>query len=231
MRSRSSSVARSLTGTSPPLEPAEPHPARPRRLLSSVRARPGRSQGRPRLLLEPRLRPPAAGSSDRQHNQRRKTSSSVSGDPIDIDQIEPDFGHWFAGLVAGEGCFCITTRGRRPTLQCRFVLSLRADDAPILRECIGRLGIGNLSERRQRTGARPYTRWQVGDKAGVLFLVRLFERFPLRAKKAQDFEIWKLAVLEWHRCAKGPGRAADWRHLDELAHRLVASRRFAEVAE
>jgi len=122
---------------------------------------------------------------------------------IDLD-ISPEFGHWFAGFVDGEGCFMIrySTLGRK-RIGCRFHIALRDDDSAILYEIKKTLGdIGSISRSNSRTGTRsgghhdnPQVRFAVSSIADIYhILIPLFEKYPLRSKKRRDFELWREAA-------------------------------------
>ncbi|HYT42868.1 MAG TPA: LAGLIDADG family homing endonuclease, partial [Methylomirabilota bacterium] len=127
--------------------------------------------------------------------------------------IEPDFGHWFAGFTDGEGCFQI--KKNRLGWVCRFKLKLRADDVFILNKIQQTLQIGKLQlsiDNNPNRNSKPTISFAVENKKDCLFLCDLFTKFPLRAKKAKDFEIWKEAVYKWAKIISG-GSA---RHHSEL---------------
>jgi hypothetical protein len=114
--------------------------------------------------------------------------------------VDDAFGHWLAGFIDGEGCFIIKANPKRGRVHyaCVFEISLRADDAAILHECARRTGLGQVHEKRGRITERrpnPFVRWQMSRRAEALALVELLDRYPLRAKKAQDYAIWKRGVL------------------------------------
>lgn len=109
------------------------------------------------------------------------------------DDLDPAFGHWLAGLVAGEGYFSILKPGG--SVQCVFGIDLRADDASVLEEAQRAVGLGAVRYRETATSAT--ASWLVSRKAETAEIVDLFNRFPLRAKKARDFERWREAVLLW----------------------------------
>lgn len=118
-----------------------------------------------------------------------------------LERVDPAFGNWLAGFADGEGCFRIS-RARRGTeswsYSCLFSIGLRADDAAVLEEIQGHLGIGDIRhEERARKNWAPMVKWTVRRKADVVDLVTVFKTYPLRAKKAQDFEIWRQAVDLW----------------------------------
>lgn len=150
---------------------------------------------------------------------------------IDLDVTDSELGNWFAGFADGEGSFCVARTHR--TYQCMFVIHLRVDDGPVLDMVQDWLGIGTVrryhNQQRRRLGENPQARWFVGSKAECAFLVQVFERFPLRAKKRQDFLIWKEAVAEWNRISPGQGRngrAVDWSRLEALRCQLNEGRRY-----
>lgn len=98
---------------------------------------------------------------------------------------------WFAGFTDGEGCFYFSvSRGLR-ACQPRFAIGLRADDAAILDELRTVFG-GSITSRAKHP--HPVSQWSVANKADLAGLVEYFERFPLRAKKARAYEIWREGV-------------------------------------
>lgn len=110
---------------------------------------------------------------------------------------------WLAGFADGEGCFVINKQsegGFNPV----FSLLLRADDAAILRELQGEFG-GRLHIHdhpdSSRPGSRPGCVWRVTAKRDLAGLVHYFDRFPLRAKKARDYGLWREAVSAY--CRQG----------------------------
>ena len=113
-----------------------------------------------------------------------------------------DFGNWFAGFTDGEGHFAIQNRGRdnmRANYKCRFRIQLRDDDRPILEAIHETLGIGSIYNRPVYDGnpnVHTSSVFQVDALKECVELVCLFEKYPLRAKKQQDFAIWKQAVEE-----------------------------------
>ena len=113
-------------------------------------------------------------------------------------------GHYLAGLTDGEGCFAIwkTVRPRkRDGWRCAFLIHLRRDDLPLLEALQAETGLGriNLGRRSKVGGDHPSVRWVVARKAECLQLVSIFEAYPLRSKKARDFEVWAEAVRAWSR--------------------------------
>ena len=109
--------------------------------------------------------------------------------------IDRDFGHWLAGFIAGEGCFYITRDSSRSVWRARFSMTLRSDDRSILEECQRRTNLGRLHNYFASSSGRQVTRWCIQSRDDCEKLVEILRRFPLRAKKASDFDIWRRAVV------------------------------------
>jgi hypothetical protein len=103
---------------------------------------------------------------------------------------------WFAGFADGESHFGIDRRGAP-----RFMIALRLDDLGILEALCVTFG-GNVSLAMTRL-PHPNASWCVSGKRDLPGLVRYFDRFPLRSKKARDYVIWRRAVTYY--CAHGAG--------------------------
>lgn len=111
---------------------------------------------------------------------------------FDIEKLDPGFGHWFAGLVDGEGCFMV---GRVPisrtngvpsfTLRIVFTIVLRLDDADVLEYIRDSLGIGNLYPVKfpvKKGRSKPILRfWVQSVKDHYSVLIPVFDRFPLHS--------------------------------------------------
>lgn len=157
--------------------------------------------------------------------------------PPDVtpDDLTDDFGHWLAGFTDGEGAFVIcrvtTRRGKaagssvRTWPNCRFEIGLRADDIEILRTIRDTLGVGNLYVKKPNFSARPGTKMAavfiVHRIDDCLRIVEFFTRYPLRAKKRAQFDVWADAV---HEMAKGRDR--DDALMVEYQARLAELRQF-----
>lgn len=145
-----------------------------------------------------------------------------------LPKVDDAFGHYVAGFADGEGCFIVVQRNLppRPTYFCRFIVRLRDDDSAILGEIRERLGVGDIFHDPRPEGINGQTIWQVSRMADCLRLVEFFTRYPLRAKKARDFKVWKAGVAEWQRVsglAKDHSEQ-DWTHLGTLKKLLEATR-------
>lgn len=145
--------------------------------------------------------------------------------------MEDGFGHWLAGFIDGEGCFSIVRLKREGRIcwALRFTLKLRADDRPILDECQRRAGgLGTIRETRPK-GHHPQAMWVIESRDGCLALAEILDRFPLRAKKARDYAIWREALDEWGNGATGHRWSGqrDWSKIAALRERLDQVRQFA----
>lgn len=138
------------------------------------------------------------------------------------------FFDWLAGFIDGEGCFRIhASPGRRSgsvRYSCRFVLGVRADDSEILHEIVRRTGIGTVQPHPRRGIGKPQARWSITSQPECYALVELLDAYPLRAKKAGDFAIWREAVVEWSR---DHPKGRDWSPMEALCRALKEGRVYA----
>jgi hypothetical protein len=151
-------------------------------------------------------------------------------------EVPPDFGHWLAGFIDGEGCFYIVNykHTREGGYRMCFCINLRSDDVAILQQCAAVTGLGRLKARANRDssrlGTRPGMEWIVGRKTDCRRLVELLDRYPLRAKKARDYAIWREAVLLWVDLTQPRGQRrvrAEWGRIPVLREQLAAVRAYA----
>lgn len=174
---------------------------------------------------KPNSAPAKAGSDGR----FKRLSGGFMGrtwDAPELPPIDPAFAHWMAGFIDGEGCFSVhkkTVNGCK-TFDCQFSLSLRADDADIVTEMKRQLGgIGSIAERPSRVeNTCKQVRYCISSKADCLRLREILRVFPLRAKKARDFEVWSLALDEW--LEHEPG--GSWDGMEYFRDYLMAVRRY-----
>ncbi|MCA1572778.1 MAG: ribbon-helix-helix protein, CopG family [Chloroflexi bacterium] len=155
--------------------------------------------------------------------------------PPVINLDDDAFGHWLAGFIDGEASFKINQIRRSVTYRCALTLTLRDDDTDILQEIQRRLGIGSLTHHvnaRIAAAANPVVVWSVHNKGDCMALVNLLDRYPLRAKKARDYELWREAVVLWHgfRGTRWHPEAGPWVRIAELRDQLVEGRRYVARA-
>lgn len=148
--------------------------------------------------------------------------------------VDPAFGHWLAGFTDGEGCFLINHY--RKTYSCAFSIQLRADDNNVLEHIQEQLGFGRLFLHTSvnKSNRNPRSVFHVSTKDGCVLLRNLFLTYPLRAKKARDFEIWTEALDFWltvYRRHDDNGRMIPWDNwtvMAEAKERLELNRKFTK---
>src|SRR4029077_9521550 len=100
---------------------------------------------------------------------------------------------WLAGFADGEGSFILSLSRKKQLIHPRFAIGLRADDMAVLVDLKRAFG-GSLCYGKARGRDAPNCAWHVVGKRDVVGLVNYFDRFPLRAKKARDYALWREAV-------------------------------------
>ncbi|WP_313237837.1 DNA methyltransferase [Delftia acidovorans] len=141
------------------------------------------------------------------------------------------FGYWLAGFTDGEGCFRVQ-RHERGTHTCAFQIKLRRDDKTVLERIRRFVGYGTVRNIEGEGNSNPQAVYVVQDKEGCEILVGLFRRYPLTAKKANDFEVWSEAVWEWLDRPRGNRwhGQSDQSRAAILKARLEDVRRYTDVA-
>lgn len=150
--------------------------------------------------------------------------------------MDDAFGHWLAGFIDGEGSFSIARQKRNGyyTYAPNFQLKVRIDDREIVERIEREAGFGwpCYPKRRELGNTQAQIGWGVTSKADCVRLVELLDRFPLRAKKARDYAIWREAVLAYAATIRSRNGAvsghADWSALETARAELVEVRRFRE---
>ncbi len=136
---------------------------------------------------------------------------SIPAFPADVSR--DDFGHWLSGFVDGEGCFRLrlarhNSNNPRPTPVIEFVIKMRADELPILRTIQSYFGCGRMYGQVRdgdTPNANPTQAYKVITAATAhYFVVPHFDRYPLRAKKAGAFPIWRRGVELVHIATSRP---------------------------
>ena len=131
---------------------------------------------------------------------------------------------WFSGLSDGEGSFCLT-RNRGKWVRGEYRLNMRADDRPMLEEIKKTLGFGYI-KRKNYAGRNPMTEFTVSHRKELLALVRLFDQFPLKSRKKNDYQVWRTFVI-LHQSRKGAGDA----HVEYLLEDIRSAREFKEETD
>ncbi len=128
----------------------------------------------------------------------RQQSLAVEGLVFERGKMMDDsFGHWLAGFTDGEGHFGIyeNGNGKKTLPRAEFRIKLRQDDEPILKLIQKNLGVGKIYPARykQHHNQAAYT---VTRRRDLLRIIQLFDKYPLKSKKQQDYAIWRQAVVE-----------------------------------
>jgi hypothetical protein len=106
-------------------------------------------------------------------------------------------GHALAGFLDAEGSFTIGPNNGGRSWRCVMSVSVRLDDGDILTDLARSTGLGRVAVQRARRGSRPQARWTIASKRECAELVRILRRYPPRARKHRDFEVWARAVDRW----------------------------------
>jgi hypothetical protein len=119
--------------------------------------------------------------------------------------------HWLAGFVDGEGNFDIHAVGRS-----YIQAALKMGD------------VSFIQAKGGNTGGQ--VRYVIARKAECAALIPIFDRFPLRAKKARDLILWREAVSLWMQVRSK--QRHDWTAMGALRDELRQGRKIdAEPAE
>lgn len=134
----------------------------------------------------------------RQRFCSRNCSAKGTAREAPTNDIPEAFGNWLAGFTDGEGSFNLVLT-RHGNIVPRFAISLRRDDRAVLSEIHETLGFGRIYDtKRFESSVRnnnPKSSFCCHSVRECRALVDVFDRFPLRAKKATDFAIWREAVI------------------------------------
>lgn len=119
-----------------------------------------------------------------------------------LQTIPEDFGHWFAGCVDGEGSFALIQGYKHHGLtkgsyHHRLAIGLHIQELPLLKEIRHILSIGDIQIKPAKNGHSPMAQLVFQNKQACRRLVALFQRFPLRSHKKEEFEIWAECVNLW----------------------------------
>jgi hypothetical protein len=128
--------------------------------------------------------------------------------------------HYVTGFADGEGTFTYSRSGKQIGLY--FAIKLTAADEPVLRdiqEFFG--GIGAIYDVKARapgprSGATKAAKYfRVTHRDQLIVIVDHFDRYPLRTKKRDCYDVWRFMVL-----LKRKFRTPDRDMLDQLARQL-----------
>ena len=111
--------------------------------------------------------------------------------------IPAELGYQMAMLADTEGSFVIDIHKDSKGIICMFQVTLRGDDFDFLEYFRKGLGnIGHFNFYPKRNGRNSQVAWRVRKGVENLYvLVPLFDKYPLRSRKRQDYELWRRVVL------------------------------------
>lgn len=122
---------------------------------------------------------------------------------MDKDKLPGDY---IAGFIDGEGCFYLTYRSEirheRPgkpkyfRWTPYFAINIRGDDREILEKIKNTLNCGNIYALKRGEMAH-YIIQNMDDL--YIKILPFFNKYPLRAKKKHDFELWSDALKIMYR--------------------------------
>lgn len=149
--------------------------------------------------------------------------------PRSYDSLED--GGYVSGLTDGEGCFRASI-GRTPKGEpyCRveFTLNLRADDGAILRWLKTYFGCGSVSLIKR--DGNPMMNFSIGSLYNVeSSVVPHFDKYPLRAKKRRDYELWRQIAEVLKTKYREPLGGETLRRAEKLVQQLTQGKKFKAV--
>lgn len=106
----------------------------------------------------------------------------------------------------------------------QFSVTLRVDDLAVLERLAAAFGgrINTYHVIRDTRNDSPVARWHIADKRSLARLAAYLDRFPLRAKKAREYPLWRRAVAIY--CERGGSDEVG--ELHALREGLMSSRPF-----
>ena len=101
-------------------------------------------------------------------------------------------GGYVSGLVDGEGCFMVSLKHRdRTNYNPKFGINLRRDDIGIILWLQSYFGCGRLQFITRKNGSKPAVAFTIANLYDIMrSVVPHFTKYPLRAKKRNDYETW-----------------------------------------
>lgn len=133
---------------------------------------------------------------------------------------------YVVGFVDGEGCFSITINkksDKNPEVRLIFEIELRGDDENILKEIQKVLQCGNIYRLEYERYAKwqPHVKYKVSNFTDISSkIIPFFEKYPLQAKKQNQFKKFCLAAeiisRKEHLTSEGIERIIKIKHKDSL---------------
>ena len=110
--------------------------------------------------------------------------------------------HYVCGFIDGEGSFSVSI-GKHQTLKRgfevrpEFEIELRKDDQEILERLLITIGAGRIYDcSYDRYGWYPHVKYKISNIKDMKdFLFPFLDRYPLQAKKAKSYRIFRKIIL------------------------------------
>lgn len=105
--------------------------------------------------------------------------------------------NYIAGLIEGEGCFCVTiSKHKTKRFGCDprliFEVEMIIEDKPLLEKLQNSLGCGQIyTLNYERYGWRPHVKYAVKNHADIQSkIIPFFKEYSLQGKKRRDFDFF-----------------------------------------
>jgi hypothetical protein len=167
----------------------------------------------------------------------RKTQDETILKAADVnsDISDEGFGDWLAGFTDGEGCFGIYCYRNRleslaDMLSFYFMIKVCNRDADVINKIKEYLKIGQVrdvnldNERKAGINCRDEIKYQCRNIDELPCVAKVFSKYCLRSKKAEDFVLWKKALDIQIDCVRLKGH----KNSNVYGNSVVASKR-AEI--
>lgn len=144
-----------------------------------------------------------------------------------MEEFSEHFKSWLSGFIDGEACFNIYPQAKNRGFHIQFVLRLRLDELSIIKRIHKYLG-GKYYFMTHYNSQSPLVHYCLTGAKNCLRLVKHLEKYPLQAKKKEDFEIWKEGIYSVIRKDHLNGRH---NYILDLCKRLKKVRQYKKQLE
>jgi hypothetical protein len=150
-----------------------------------------------------RVRNTKQTSSEKDGRRNYKLQAPFGKEQICLKKLPP---HYVSGFIDGEGSFCISIGknaeyARRVEVRPEFEIELRADDREILERILITIGCGQIYDLSyDRYGWFPHVKYKITSSKNLEeCLFPFLDAYPLQAKKAKVYVLFKEVVLMYRR--------------------------------
>lgn len=120
----------------------------------------------------------------------------------ELERTHRDWLYWFTGFFDGEGSLhaSLPSAKSMPTIGLQVVQ--RDDDVQVLQQIVDVFRCGSINLRVEKENSRYRSKatktyvWLIRDcRTMAQLFIPFFDRFPLRTKKAMEYQFWRELVL------------------------------------